>query len=45
MQKFIWEGPNDNKLLILTQGRYVKPDEYEQLASAFPGMWPPSSIH
>lgn len=37
-QKFTWEGPNDTKLLLLTQGRYVKTDEYEQLASAFPGM-------
>ncbi|KAL5121762.1 hypothetical protein ACEQ8H_000449 [Pleosporales sp. CAS-2024a] len=35
--KFTWEGPNDTKLLLLTQGRYVKPDEYPQLASAFPG--------
>ncbi|KAF3038103.1 hypothetical protein E8E12_004028 [Didymella heteroderae] len=34
--KFVWEGANDNKLLLLTQGRYVKPEEYEQLASAFP---------
>ncbi|RAR00172.1 hypothetical protein DDE82_007555 [Stemphylium lycopersici] len=25
------------KLLLLTQGRYVKPDEYEQLTQAFPG--------
>ncbi|KAJ4989380.1 hypothetical protein SVAN01_05105 [Stagonosporopsis vannaccii] len=35
--KLVWEGANDTKLLILTQGRYVKPDEYEQLASALPG--------
>ncbi|KAI8940605.1 hypothetical protein NX059_001878 [Plenodomus lindquistii] len=34
-QKFIWEGANDLKLLLLTQGRYVKSDEYEKLASAF----------
>ncbi|KAL1793747.1 hypothetical protein ACET3X_008729 [Alternaria dauci] len=34
---FKWEGPNDLKLLLLTQGRYVKPDEYPQLSSAFPG--------
>ncbi|KAI4640617.1 hypothetical protein J4E93_008207 [Alternaria ventricosa] len=34
---FKWEGPNDTKLLLLTQGRYVKPDEYPQLSSAFPG--------
>ncbi|EAT83235.1 hypothetical protein SNOG_09043 [Parastagonospora nodorum SN15] len=27
--KFTWEGANDNKLLLLTQGRYVKTDEYE----------------
>ncbi|CAA9958140.1 hypothetical protein PTMSG1_01713 [Pyrenophora teres f. maculata] len=33
---FKWEGPNDNKLLLITQGRYVKPDEYEQLTTAFP---------
>jgi hypothetical protein len=36
-QKFTWEGPNDTKLLLLTQGRYVKTDEYEALSSAFPG--------
>ncbi|KAF1850870.1 uncharacterized protein K460DRAFT_350870 [Cucurbitaria berberidis CBS 394.84] len=35
--KFTWEGPNDNKLLLLTQGRYVKPDEYDQLSKAFSG--------
>ncbi|PZD41969.1 hypothetical protein A1F97_03935 [Pyrenophora tritici-repentis] len=34
---FKWEGPNDNKLLLITQGRYVKPEEYEQLTTAFPG--------
>ncbi|EUC44127.1 hypothetical protein COCMIDRAFT_27514 [Bipolaris oryzae ATCC 44560] len=34
---FKWEGPNDLKLLLLTQGRYVKPEEYEQLSTAFPG--------
>ncbi|KAH9872600.1 hypothetical protein J1614_004993 [Plenodomus biglobosus] len=34
-QKFTWEGANDMKLLLLTQGRYVKPDEYEMLAGAF----------
>ncbi|KAF1915408.1 hypothetical protein BDU57DRAFT_429868, partial [Ampelomyces quisqualis] len=34
---FTWEGPNDTKLLLLTQGRYVKPEEYETLSSAFPG--------
>ncbi|CAN9141756.1 unnamed protein product [Alternaria alternata] len=34
---FKWEGPNDAKLLLLTQGRWVKPDEYPQLSSAFPG--------
>jgi hypothetical protein len=33
-QKFTWEGPNDTKLLLLTQGRYVKTDEYENLATA-----------
>jgi hypothetical protein len=33
-QKFTWEGPNDTKLLLLTQGRYVKTDEYENLAKA-----------
>ncbi|KAG9195876.1 hypothetical protein G6011_00997 [Alternaria panax] len=32
-----WEGPNDAKLLLLTQGRWVKPDEYSQLSSIFPG--------
>lgn len=26
-----------SQLLLLTQGRYVKTDEYEQLSSAFPG--------
>ncbi|KAF2651406.1 hypothetical protein K491DRAFT_719830 [Lophiostoma macrostomum CBS 122681] len=35
--KFTWEGPNDTKLLLLTQGRYVKPDEYDQLSKAFSG--------
>lgn len=30
------------QLLLLTQGRYVKPDEYAQLSSAFPGMSSPS---
>jgi hypothetical protein len=30
------------QLFILTQGRYVKPDEYEQLSSAFPGKPKPS---
>ncbi|EUC29902.1 hypothetical protein COCCADRAFT_42458, partial [Bipolaris zeicola 26-R-13] len=34
---FKWDGPNDLKLLLLTQGRYVKPEEYEQLSTAFPG--------
>ncbi|KAF1838982.1 hypothetical protein BDW02DRAFT_644110 [Decorospora gaudefroyi] len=34
---FKWEGPNDTKLLLLTQGRYVKPDEYPKLSTAFPG--------
>ncbi|KAH7087694.1 hypothetical protein FB567DRAFT_592363 [Paraphoma chrysanthemicola] len=32
--KFTWEGPNDTKLLLLTQGRYVKPEEYANLATA-----------
>ncbi|KAJ8107970.1 hypothetical protein OPT61_g8501 [Boeremia exigua] len=36
--KIIWEGANDLKLLLLTQGRYVKPDEYPTLASTFPGV-------
>ncbi|KAF2128346.1 hypothetical protein P153DRAFT_404397 [Dothidotthia symphoricarpi CBS 119687] len=35
--KFTWEGPNDSKLLLLIQGRYVKPEEYETLSTAFPG--------
>ncbi|CAG5188750.1 uncharacterized protein ALTATR162_LOCUS12024 [Alternaria atra] len=43
---FKWEGPNDTKLLLLTQGRWVKPDEYPQLSSAFPGMYhsPPHPV-
>jgi hypothetical protein len=34
LQKFTWEGPNDTKLLLLTQGRYVKPEEYDSLSKA-----------
>ncbi|KAH7348083.1 hypothetical protein BKA66DRAFT_601479 [Pyrenochaeta sp. MPI-SDFR-AT-0127] len=41
--KFSWEGANDNKLLLLTQGRYVKPDEYEKLSSAFNANNSPAS--
>jgi hypothetical protein len=40
-QKFTWEGPNDTKLLLLTQGRYVKTDEYDNLAKAM-GNFSPS---
>ncbi|KAH6622259.1 hypothetical protein C7974DRAFT_425960 [Boeremia exigua] len=36
--KIIWEGANDTKLLLLTQGRYVKPEEYAELASVFAGV-------
>jgi hypothetical protein len=39
-QKFTWEGPNDTKLLLLTQGRYVKTDEYENLAKAMGSVSP-----
>ncbi|KAF2847304.1 hypothetical protein T440DRAFT_212253 [Plenodomus tracheiphilus IPT5] len=42
--KFTWEGPNDYKLLLLTQGRYVKPEEYEKLATAFTGDTSTGSI-
>ncbi|CAN9365395.1 unnamed protein product [Alternaria alternata] len=41
---FKWEGPNDAKLLLLTQGRWVKPDEYPQLSSAFPGEPSPNRV-
>ncbi|USP75698.1 hypothetical protein yc1106_02972 [Curvularia clavata] len=37
-QPFKWEGANDLKLLLLIQGRHALPDEYEQLATAFPGV-------
>jgi hypothetical protein len=39
-QKFTWEGPNDTKLLLLTQGRYVKTDEYDNLAKAMGSVSP-----
>jgi hypothetical protein len=32
---------NIPQLLLLTQGRYVKPDEYDQLSQAFPGTSAP----
>ncbi|EFQ87690.1 hypothetical protein CFE70_001693 [Pyrenophora teres f. teres 0-1] len=41
---FKWEGPNDNKAAMLSRTSMSRPDEYEQLTTAFPGTTT-GSIH
>ncbi|KZM21833.1 uncharacterized protein EKO05_0003144 [Ascochyta rabiei] len=35
--KFIWEGANENKLLLIILGRHIQTSEFEEVAQAFPG--------